>query len=253
MMLEESIYPPKDTRPVVGGLEWIQYQLDRSGTIQEVMQRAAEIRISTSVKLHFLVCERTGACVTAEFLEGSFAPHWGPSLPIAVLTNDTYSKSLDYLRTLNGFGGTASPTGGGSSLERFGRAASLLKNDHPGKSLVAYSFDVLSNVANGSYTKWSIVYDLTNLRVYFRSWASKQIKFLDLAKLNFDCGSSVQVVNINDVAPGDVFKRLRKYSTALNRELVQQSYAETPFLAAVPQSEIELAVLHPESFACIPN
>jgi penicillin V acylase-like amidase (Ntn superfamily) len=247
------VYPPKDARPVVGGLEWIQYQLDRSGTIQEVMQRASEIRISTMVKLHYLVCDRTGACVTAEFLEGSFTPHWGGSLPIAVLTNDTYQKSLDYLRTLNGFGGNSAPSSDSTSLDRFGRAALMLKNYHSGKSPIAYSFDVLANVAQGPYTKWSIVYDLSNLRVYFRTWASKQIKYLDLGKLDFDCGSRVKVLNINAVEPGDVSRRLRNYTRAINRELVQGSYRETPFLSGVPQSEIELSVRHPETFACVPD
>lgn len=253
MMLNESEYPQHDRRPVVGCLEWIQYQLDNSATIADVIQKSQAIRISSRVKLHFLVSERSGACVTVEFINGRFTPHSGTNLPVAVLTNDTYDRSLAYLRTLAGFGGMTPTPSGQGSLERFGRAATLLKNYQSGfnKDIVSYSFDVLANVAQGDYTKWSIVYDQTNLRVHFRTSANTQIKRVDFAKFDFSCATPVKVFNINAAQSDDVSQRFIKYSTSINRNLVQQSYRDTPFLTNTPESEIDFVSKHPETFSCL--
>jgi penicillin V acylase-like amidase (Ntn superfamily) len=253
MMLNESEYPEHDRRPVVGCLEWIQYQLDNSSSIAEVIQKSQAIRISSRVKLHFLVCERSGACVTVEFLNGKFTPHSGANLPVAVLTNDTYDRSLAYLRTLVGFGGTSPISSAQGSLDRFGRAASLLKNYQSGSSedIVSYSFDVLANVAQGDYTKWSIVYDPTNLRVHFRTSANSQIKRVDFTKFSFSCDTPVKVLNINASQSEDVSQRFIKYSISINRNLVQQSYRNTPFLTNTPEAEIDLVSRHPETFSCL--
>lgn len=253
MMLQEGVYPPVDNRPVVGGLEWIQYQLDRSSTIDEVIQNASGIRISSMVKLHFLVCDRLGGCVTVEFLDGAFVPHSGLSLPVAVLTNDTFAKSMEYLKTLAGFGGTGMPSPGPGSLERFGRAATMMKQYRSGQGAVKYAFQMLANVANGGYTKWSIVYDITNLRIYFRTSSSPQLKYLDLPQVNFTCKTSAEILDMNSIEPGNVSKSLRKYTSRINRELVRQSYLQTTFLAGTPASQIEVVARHPETFACVPE
>lgn len=253
MMLNESEYPEHDRRPVVGCLEWIQYQLDNSSSIADVIQKSQTIRISSRVKLHFLVSERSGAAVTVEFLNGRFTPHSGANLPVAVLTNDTYDRSLAYLRSLVGFGGSSPTPSGQGSLERFGRAATLLKNyqNSSGKDIVGYSFDVLANVAQGDYTKWSIVYDPTNLRVHFRTSANSQIKQVDFAKFDFSCATPVKVLNTNAPQSGDVSQRFIKYSTSINRNLVEQSYRNTPFLTNTPETEIDLVSKHPETFSCV--
>jgi penicillin V acylase-like amidase (Ntn superfamily) len=219
------------------------------------LQTSQNIRISSVVELHYLVCEYSGACVSAEFLNGKFVPHYGTSLPVAVLTNDTYENSLQYLRTLIGFGGVAKPFTGPGSLDRFGRAATMMKNYRPSlsKDIVDYAFDILNNVVQGDYTKWSIVYDLTNLRVFFRTSSSKQIKQLDLRKLDFACSKPVQVLDIDIAQRGDVISRLQKYTTSINRKLVHQSYKATSFLTNVPDSELELVTMHPETFRCTGN
>jgi penicillin V acylase-like amidase (Ntn superfamily) len=253
MMLNESIYPDPDRRPVVGCLEWIQYQLDNGASVADVIQNSQAIRISSRVKLHFLVSDRSGACITVEFLNGRFVPHYGENLPVAVLTNDTYDRSVAYLRTLDGFGGTAPTPSGIGSLERFGRAATLLKNyqSNSNKDIVSYSFDVLANVAQGDYTKWSIVYEPVNLRLHFRTSTNTQIKHVDFSKFDFSCATPVKVLNVNSTQLGDVSQRFIKYSTSINHNLVQQSYQSTPFLADTPQSEIDLVSEHPETFSCL--
>lgn len=252
MMLNDTEYPDNNL-PVVGCLEWIQYQLDNSATVSEVLKNSSRIRIRSAVKLHFLVCDRKGASATVEFLNGRMTAHTGSNLPVAVLTNDTYENSLQYLRTLNGFGGSASPGTGPGSLERFGRAATWLRSYNPAQKPADYAFQILANVAQPGFTKWSMVYDLKIRRASFRSDASSQIKSIDLSKLDFDCSTPVKIMNVNTAYSGDVTTRLLNYTFQSNLNLIRQSYRNTAFLKDTPDAELHLLARHPETFACMPN
>ena len=54
MWHEEGQYPSADDRPVLNELQWIQYQLDQYGTVQEVVEHLDEIRIEQSMYvLHY--------------------------------------------------------------------------------------------------------------------------------------------------------------------------------------------------------
>lgn len=249
MMLEGSEYPV-NRQPVVGCLEWIQYQLDRSATIADVLRNSRAIRIVAGTKLHYLVCDRSGACVTIEFLGGNLIPHSGSSLPVAVLTNDSYDRSLEYLRTLQGFGGSAATSQGPGSLERFGRAATWIKNLPFTADPIGYAFQILANVAQPDYTKWSLVYDSTNRRIHFRSAYSAAIKTLDLTKFKFSCAEPVKGLSINAIQGGDVFSRLQNFTYAANLNLIRNSYHNTPFLQDIPDSTLQEIARWPDSFTC---
>ena len=73
MWLEDTQYPKPDSRPVIGVLEWIQYQLDISGNVREVIKNTEAVRIASSVKLHYLVNDKAGNSATVEFFCATFA------------------------------------------------------------------------------------------------------------------------------------------------------------------------------------
>jgi choloylglycine hydrolase len=78
------------------------------------------------------------------------------ALPYPVLTNNTYEQSVS--------SHTHATTKGNNSLERFSMACnkiSQLNSNNRETSLVEKSFDILNAVNQGDYTKWSIVYDIT--------------------------------------------------------------------------------------------
>ncbi|PWT89264.1 MAG: hypothetical protein C5B54_09250 [Acidobacteria bacterium] len=127
----------------------------------------------------------------------------------------------------------------------------MIKNYQPnGTGLVSYGFSILDNVAQPGYTKWSIVYDQTNLRVYFRTSTEREIKYADLQKFDFSCSTRVRVLDINFSHPGNVDNFFRSYTTQANRNLIQQSYHNTPNLTSASNAELEPLVLHPETFTC---
>jgi len=252
MWLDEAKYPSRDGRPTVGVLEWIQYQLDTRASVEELVAHVDDVRIRGSVPLHYLVADRTSATATIEFLDGRLNVHRGASLPVPVLTNDTYDRSVSSLGSYTAFGGSAAPPRGPGSLARFARAASMVKIFAGARatSISRYAFDVLASVAQGDHTRWSIVYDLTALEVQFRTWSHPEIRKVRLSAFDASCGSPVKVLDVNAALAGDVTTRFTDYTRQANLDLIAGSYRGVSFLSDTPRSEIEATASHPESMSC---
>lgn len=254
MWLSVTIYPSPDSRSGLDCLQWIQYQLDNFSTIAEVIASDAQLRIDpNSVPLHYLVCDRTGMCASIEFLDGKMVTHTGKTMPFNVLTNSTYAESVAFLKQHEGFGGTT-PLGTTttSSLDRFARAADMLEHYDPtvAGEAVEYTFDILTNVAQGDSTKWSIVYDIAKRRVYFRTFVNPQIRYVDMNAFDFSCDTPVKLLDINAKGSGDVTNNFVEYTRQLNRNLIEDAYKKTDFLAGVPDAVLDEVADYPESTVC---
>ena len=67
MGLFESRFADHDDRPVIGELEWIQYQLDTSATLKEVIENNMNVRISpVAVPVHYMICDSLGNIAVIE-------------------------------------------------------------------------------------------------------------------------------------------------------------------------------------------
>lgn len=249
MWLEDTQYPHPDARPALDVLEWIEYNLDSYSTVDEVVKNAENTRISSDVKLHYLVNDKEGNSATIEFLGGKFAPHYGDNLPVTTLTNNTYAQSLEFSKKAN-----AARAQGNGSLERFARAAEKTKEfdrqPRSEKEAVDYAFDILTNVAQPGYTQWSIVYDQKRAKIYFRSMQNTQIKSIDARGFDYSCASAVRMLDINGKESGDVTGLFKDYTRAANRDLIEKAFTGTPFLKNVPSSVKNLLASYPESFTC---
>lgn len=251
MWLDNTQYPKPDSRPVVDVLEWIQYQLDISANIQEVIKNAEAVRISSSVKLHYLVNDKSGNSATVEFLNGKTVAHTGEKLPFAALTNDIYEKSAAYAKKM-----PSKETQTESSLDRFARASlgtkvfeyniNLRKEDE----IIKYAFDILANVAQKKSTQWSIVYDQKRAKIYFRTMQSAAIKSIDTKSFDYSCGSAVKIFDVNSKESGDISAKFADYTRKANRDLIEAAFNGTPFLKSVPVSSRDEMAEFPESFTC---
>lgn len=253
MWLDETTYPAADGRAAVNPLEWIQYQLDNFESVEQVVSSASSLRVSSSIaKVHYLVGDRKGATAAVEFLGGKLVVHAGPRMFVAVLTNDTYERSLTNLKQYDGFGGALPLPSGTSSLERFVRAAAFTKNYGPANdaSVVNDAFGLLSSIAQGDYTKWGIVYDPQALTVHFRTLKSPGVKRLDARALNFGCATAVKLLDVNQPAEGDVLAQLLDYDPARNESLVRASFGSVAMLKNVPESFQRVIWQHPQTQEC---
>jgi len=253
MWLNKAEYPPPDSRPEIDNLQWMQYVMDNFNTVDEVMQDTG-VRIAplSTAAIHYLIGDAKGGCVCVEFINGVRIYYHGKRLPAKVLTNSTYAASKRFLEQHKGFGGTRRIPASTGSDERFVRIAHMIKEYTPRKNsdAVSYGFDILSVVAMGSYTKWSIVYDIANRCVYFRTNARKKTKKIELKKLNFSCEIPVKILDMNTGLSGDITKKLVDYTSKKNKKLIRNTFSKTYFLENVPDELLQRVMLLPESFIC---
>ena len=250
MWLDDTQYPNGDERPEVDVLEWIQYNLDTASTTDEVIRNADAVRIVSAVKLHYLVNDKHGNSAAIEYLDGKLVAHSGTGLLVASLANDTYARSLEYVRERSG-GLTE------SSLDRFSRAAArtqkFQKKPLAEKEAIDYAFDALANVAQKNSTQWSIVYDQKRGRVYFRTRTQPELKSIDTTAFDYSCTTVVKILDINTTEDGDVTHLFTPYKREDNRDLIERSFDGTPFLKSVPDSTRDKLARFPERFACSAN
>jgi len=209
MSLPETEGPLPDERPPFEGPLWMQYQLDNHSTVDQVIASDAEIRLVGSAVDHYLVCDRTEACASIEFLEGQLVSHAGQSLPVKALTNSTYRESVRTWEQRQRHANLQDE----NSLWRFVVAADRARAFEPSTAdaAVVYAFDTLEAVS-GENTVWSLVFDPANSRVHFRTTRNPRIRSLDLAALDFSCRTPVRLLDVHADLSGDVSDSFVAYS-----------------------------------------
>lgn len=243
LWLDETRWPDPDGRPSLGCLEWVQYQLDNFSTVGEVVKHLGDLRVTSEAKVHYLVCDKSGSCATVEFLDGKPVHH-----EARALANHTYAESASFLERSRGKAGALEGRG---SLQRFSRAATTAERyaKEGGKDAVRLAFETLDDVAQGDYTKWSLVYDLPARRIHWRTLGNRSLRYVDLSAFDFSCASPVQVLDI-DTGQGNVAARFADYTPEANRSLVERSVRKTDFLAGMPAEEIAQVARQPERTSC---
>ncbi len=245
MWLPESVFAKKDKRAVLQDLQWIQYQLDNCSTIEEVIATDSFIRMSaTSVPVHFLIADAQGKAATIEFLNGKMVTHASNKLSMPVLTNSTYESSVtSYTKN----------KANNNSLERFSTACSMIntyKTSKVKKPVIDYSFEILKKVAQENSTKWSIVYDIKNKKIYFKSNRFTSRKSLDFSRLQFACNTTPMSINLNQNLTGDIVAKLTTYSSKENEQLVRASIKATSAEIPVSDKDIEAYIKYPATVKC---
>jgi len=250
MMLEETVYPANDARPAVGVLQWIQYQLDNSATTADVIASDAVIRIKESgTPIHFLVADAAGNVATIEFLNGKMTVHKDESLPFPVLTNNTYASSVEVANRWIGKNVSLQ----NNSLDRFVKACGMLKKfnetnmDMP---VTDFAFSILDEVAQGNFTRWSIVYDINNKKIHFKTEANKEIKTVQFAVFDFACNLPPKMFNMNQGLTGDVSKSFTLPDKKLKQKIMGQVVAESSSRVIITKKEEEELLAFEEGIDC---
>ena len=217
MSLYETRQPPSDERPPLDSGEWMQYILDTCETIDEVLATESVVRIYTVD--HYLIGDRFGNAAIIEFLDGHMVVHAGPDLPVRALTNSKYTDSCETWESRRDHGDYASLD---SSLHRFCLAADRVDGFHPTTEAkaIAYAFETLHEVRGQRFwispSHWSIVFDTKNLRAYYRTLRSSNIRWVDLADFDLRCGKPVQMLDIHNGESGSISNLFFDFDFDLN-------------------------------------
>lgn len=244
MWLDETKYPKPDDRPSIGVLQWIQYQLDNCATIDEVIATDRQLRITSGgTPLHYLVADANGHAATIEFLDGKMKVHKDDQLPFPVLTNDTYERSV---KSKTGKISTLD-----NSLARFSTACSMVEQYKGGsQSLVDYSFNILDQVSQGDFTKWSIVYDITNKAIYFKTEAFNQVRSLRFSFFDFECKKPSRMLTINSPDKGDISHLLTDFSASVNRSIFEKTVEQSRPRIVLDKAKQEAVLAYPGTIHC---
>ena len=219
--LESSKFAESGPNTVIDITSLMEYLLDNFKTVDEALAdlESGRYRVTSTptnsleIVLQLLLHDAGGASAVVEFLNGETVIVRDPEIP--VLTNSTYAESLAELKLYDEFGGNRPIPGGVTSLDRFVRGAFYrkhLKTPVDRASAVNCGFALVQAVAtppefNGLATEWSVVTDITRLRVYFRTLNNPNISVIDLNALS-DTGKKTGEVdmlrtdlggNINDM------------------------------------------------------
>ena len=68
-------------------------------------------------------------------------------------------------------------------------------NAKPSKPIIEYAFDTLTAAINNT-TQWQIVYDVSNLDIYFNTRTKKDTKIINLKQFDFTCPGTVKMLNM---------------------------------------------------------
>ena len=248
MRLEETQNPPSDHRPPLDWM-WPQYILDTCETVDDVIATDLEVRNYTVD--HHLVADRHGGVAVIEFLDGRMVAHTGPELCVAALTNSVYRESCDMWEFMQSRGDY---TGYGNSLERFCLAADRVEG-FQGTSTsdaITFAFDSLREIYRQQYrgyTRWSIVFDIHNLRAYFRTQSNPEIRWVDLEEFDLRCGRPAMMLDINEDLSGNISDAFTPYDSDRNREFMEAYYQRW----AIPYNpdEMQRLLQYIEGYPCV--
>jgi len=258
MWLAETKYPKPDERPALMELQWIQYQLDNCGTVEDVLACQSKIRISQSMSpLHFLVCDRSGQTAAIEFLDGRCVFRSGPDLAVEALTNDTYDSCLEHLASVQNL--TWEEKAGFTtyrSKDRFMKIERRLEDfqrERPGPAK-EYAFDMLASLSierlRGQCTAWSIVYDLTSLEASFKTHENRLVRTVRLQDLDFRSTTPVLALDLAPEIRGDASSQFIECTPAVNDRQVKRIFeiwAKAGFLKSIPPPYLTILAHYPET------
>ncbi|MBI3124351.1 MAG: linear amide C-N hydrolase [Ignavibacteriales bacterium] len=265
MGFSEAKYPPKDERPVLDQIQFITYVLDNCANTKEVINTSNEIRISDEsyTREHYFVCDKFGELATIEFIEGKMVLHTNDIMPFPILSNDSYIKSMNYLKSYSGFGGDKTipeRTFGVEEIIAIGCNRIDLYNKLRTTNIIESAFSILNDIGFNKYpppdnikihpnygTQFTVVFDLKNLKVFFKTKSYNSTREIDFDFFSADCVDGMNILEIEKTEKGNVNNLFNKYTFENNRNYLLERYKNSK---EISKEVIEFLAQYPESFIC---
>jgi len=220
-MNEDPEYPVNTGKPKLDQMSWMQYVLDNFSTTEEALQSATDIEIS-GWGWHFFIGDASGDCAALTFVDGKPVIHRGVSMPVPALFNTPYDREMEVASYYQGFGGQYEVEMNNPHVPRFVKTGTLIDSYCPSENIVDYGLGMLDSIAVFDKPEWSILFDVREKEVYYKTRQTPEIKKLSMHSVDFSNQQPVQVLNM-DVNPEiSVEQALHPYS---NQEM--ETFLET--------------------------
>ena len=197
LQLAQAMYPNVDDRYGLEPQQWVQYHLDMSATVDDVIKGDATIRpsiVTISAPVHYFVTDAQGNSAVIEYLNGKMVVYKDSTLTCPAVANDIYANHVKNYSKLDA-------SGRSSSTEPVVKMTTLL-NAYDGKSsAVDYSFDILQKL-KGSTTQASIVFDMKNKTIYYKTKQGKTVQHIRFSGIDFSQTSKRHFIDMHDTYNG---------------------------------------------------
>ncbi|WP_422373990.1 linear amide C-N hydrolase [Roseibium sp.] len=206
MWNEAAVYGGPQAAPALSELEFIQYLLDTSGSVEEALASLDRIRIKGLVPIHYFLFDGTGEAAVVTPTADGLSVNTGAGLPVPALTNSGYDVSFAHLDQYRGFGGDMpiperQRSGEDNSLDRFAIAANAIRYARKGITS-AEAFGVLNRLANPE-TRWQLVFEPQAQVISLRVPQMAKTYVFDLAGQDLACRGQPVAADLRDL-PADL-------------------------------------------------
>ena len=208
--------------------EWMQYQLDRYSSVDEVIQNLKKTGIKRAyVPVHYFLCDRTAKCVVIDPLSNEFQVY--ENLEHKQITNSSLEASTDFLEKPSLYSQRQRSRTLGS-LNRYLRLSK--QSIAPSELSLNTVKEKLDSVKIAGWTKWQIIYDLANERLHYKFAANTSYQTLNVEKLlNQTCSEDIlsadimvnnfsSKLTVDNLLKQKVIKRLQK-TAGINDSIIE--------------------------------
>ena len=187
---------------------WMQYVLDNFHTVDEVVEMASVVQLDGPVSWHFFVADRHGHSAVIDYVDGRAIVHREDNMPVPALFNRTYDLEVRRLKCYRGFGGQYDSSLQGDA-PRFVRAAVMLEDYRWQQDPVDYGFRMLHQFNGDTPSQWSVVFDYSDQRFYFKTDVSPEIKTFSLLEFDFSNQTPARCLDIDTRPAGEAANRFK--------------------------------------------
>lgn len=221
-------YPVYENKPKIAAALWLQYILDNYASVDEVIDFVDKTTIDgEGFNWHFFVCDKNANRAIIEFINGKTVIYKNDEVPVNLLCNNQYRSDLDTLKHYKGFGGDRVINLKDKSEDNrfiFGAHELYLEKQKTTEIDANFAFDVL-NLLDFGITKWSVVFDARNKKMYYRTNLDADVKHFDFSSINFSCKEPVMMLDINkDLPSGDVIEYFIPYTKERNKMQIEKLF-----------------------------
>lgn len=208
--------PTSHTRDTVNAIQWVQYQLDMSADVDQVIESLDQVLplplIPAIERVHFFVTDASGGVAIVEFIDGNPVIRRGPNAMHCALANTDIETSIR--------------EHGAADQSRYGRAVrNIARVERAGDvdQATEEAFDALESVSQPGMTQWSLVYRPEQKRLTFHTRSQPSLRWIDLDDFDLAAGAETLALDVMSPQSGNLRPHFKPITPANNQRIIHHS------------------------------
>lgn len=213
----DAEYSTDETKPTLFQMQWMQYQLDKFSTVDEVIESADRINLD-GWGWHYFVADKSGKTAIIDYLNGKPEVYSGDDMPVPICCNSAYSVAMEFLKQHKNFGGDLEIEKNYEEIPRFIYGAKLMQ-EYASQDPIKYSFYMLDEMSKN--VRWSVVFDVNNMTAYFNTNLNKEIRHFSFSSDDFEVEDGPLTLDIECPGPENVRTEFAAYDREKDKPLMK--------------------------------